>query len=80
MLATGCPPGGTVLDPFVGGGTTLAVAQSLDSTPSAWSSNSTFCDVTVRRVGGAAPTAEPGEKVAARSLRRLRFRAALGHP
>jgi DNA modification methylase len=64
-LATGCPPGGTVLDPFVGGGTTLAVAQSLGLNAVGVELNSTFCDVTVRRVGGAAPTAEPGEKVAA---------------
>jgi DNA modification methylase len=28
-IAAGCPPGGTVLDPFAGSGTTLAVAQSL---------------------------------------------------
>jgi site-specific DNA-methyltransferase (adenine-specific) len=29
MLLAGCPPGGVVLDPFAGSGTTLAVAQKL---------------------------------------------------
>jgi site-specific DNA-methyltransferase (adenine-specific) len=32
MLLAGCPPGGVVIDPFVGAGTTLAVAEGLGLT------------------------------------------------
>jgi site-specific DNA-methyltransferase (adenine-specific) len=29
IVLAGCPPGGTVLDPFVGAGTTIVVAEEL---------------------------------------------------
>ena len=29
MILAGCPPGGVVLDPFVGSGTTLIIAEEL---------------------------------------------------
>lgn len=51
-LLSGCPPRGTVLDPFAGGGTTLAVAQRLGLSSIGVDLNPSFCDVIVRRMGG----------------------------
>jgi hypothetical protein len=51
-LKSGCPPGGTVLDPFAGGGTTLAVAQRLGLDSIGVDLNPSFCDVMVRRMSG----------------------------
>jgi DNA modification methylase len=42
-LAIGCPPGGTVLDPFAGGGTTLAVALDTGRRAVGIELNPTFC-------------------------------------
>jgi DNA modification methylase len=64
-LGVGCPPGGTVLDPFAGGGTTLAVAQRLGMNSLAVDLNMSFCDVIVRRVGGTASETDERERVAA---------------
>jgi DNA modification methylase len=54
-LKVGCPPRGTVLDPFAGGGTTLAVAQRLGMDSIGIDLNASFCDVMVRRMGGVTP-------------------------
>jgi DNA modification methylase len=43
-LAVGCPPGGTVLDPFVGGGTTMSVALEMERDAIGVELNPTFCD------------------------------------
>ena len=66
-LAAGCPPGGTALDPFGGGGTTLAVAQRLGINSIAVDLNRSFCDVMTRRVGGVASElpSDEGGRVAA---------------
>jgi hypothetical protein len=53
-LRAGCPEGGTALDPFAGGGTTLAVAQKLGMNSIGIDLNASFCDVMVRRMGGSA--------------------------
>jgi DNA modification methylase len=60
-LSVGCPSGGTVLDPFAGGGTTLAVAQRLGMNSIGIDLNESFCDVMVRRLGGVAPTIGAGD-------------------
>jgi DNA modification methylase len=54
-LSAGCPPGGTALDPFAGGGTTLAVAQQLAMNSIGIDLSATFCDVIVGRMGGPTP-------------------------
>lgn len=42
-LAIGCPPGGSVLDPFAGGGTTLRVAVESGRPASGIELNPEFC-------------------------------------
>lgn len=43
-VGIGCPPGGTVLDPFVGGGTTMSVALDLGRDAVGVELNPNFCD------------------------------------
>jgi DNA modification methylase len=50
-LRSGASSGTTVLDPFAGGGTTLAVAQRLGHPSIGIDLNPDFCDVMVRRMG-----------------------------
>lgn len=57
-LEAGCPEGGTVLDPFAGGGTTLAVARRLGMPSIGVDLNESFCDVIVRRMGETTPDIE----------------------
>ena len=64
-LGAGCPPGGTVLDPFAGGGTTSAVAHRLGMNSLAVDLNTSFCDVIVRRVGSTASETGERERVTA---------------
>lgn len=42
-LSVGCPEGGTVLDPFVGGGTTMSVALAMSRNAIGIELNETFC-------------------------------------
>lgn len=42
-IAAGCPEGGTVLDPFVGGGTTMSVALEMDRDALGIELSPTFC-------------------------------------
>lgn len=44
-IAAGCPPGGVVLDPFVGGGTTMDVALTMDRSAIGIELNPEFCSV-----------------------------------
>jgi DNA modification methylase len=55
-LNAGCPPGGTVLDPFAGGGTTLAVALDMGLNAVVIELSAEFCDVITKRL--TAPTQE----------------------
>jgi len=60
-ILAGCPPGGTVLDPFAGSGTTLAVAQQLERTAIGIELNPQYLSLIARRVSGSpAPTVKPG--------------------
>lgn len=43
-IAVGCPEGGTVLDPFVGGGTTMSVALGMGRDAVGVELSTTFCD------------------------------------
>lgn len=43
-IAIGCPAGGTVLDPFVGGGTTVSVALDMERDAIGVELNPTFCE------------------------------------
>jgi DNA modification methylase len=50
-IAAGCPPDGTVLDPFAGSGTTLMVARRLLRKSIGIELNPTYCELTVDRIG-----------------------------
>jgi DNA modification methylase len=58
-LNAGCPPGGVVLDPFVGGGTTMAVALKSKRAAVGIELNPQFCDIipkTLNEMMGTQPT------------------------
>jgi DNA modification methylase len=42
-ISTGCPEGGTVLDPFLGGGTTMYVADEMGRSSVGIELNPDFC-------------------------------------
>jgi DNA modification methylase len=50
-IAAGCPDGGVVLDPFVGGGTTMYVALRMGRSAIGIDLNPSFCDLIVSRLG-----------------------------
>jgi DNA modification methylase len=50
-IAVGCPEGGTVLDPFVGGGTTMSVALEMGRHAVGIELNPKFCDHIARVLG-----------------------------
>ena len=54
MVLAGCPPGGTVLDPFAGSGTTLAVANRLGRHALGIELNPAYVDLVHQRVQQAA--------------------------
>lgn len=55
-VRAGCPEGGVVLDPFLGGGTTMSVALALGRSAVGIELNPAFCDLVERRLrGGGAP-------------------------
>lgn len=54
-----CPPGGLVIDPFAGSGTTLAVAFSLGRRAMGCDIRQSQCDLTSRRLAGVTPTMFP---------------------
>ena len=63
-LVAGCPMGGVVLDPFAGGGTTLAVARDLGLNAIGIDLSEAFCEVMTKRIRRAAlrrvePATEP---------------------
>lgn len=51
-VLAGCPDGGTVLDPFAGSGTTLAVAGKLGRSAIGVELNSDYCSFVVKRLSG----------------------------
>ncbi len=50
-IAAGCPPDGTVLDPFAGSGTTLMVARRLMRKSVGIELNAEYCALAVDRIG-----------------------------
>lgn len=64
-LSIGCPPEGTVLDPFAGGGTTLAVARSMKLNSVGVDLSATFCDVMAERFGATPTTLDQGRTATA---------------
>jgi DNA modification methylase len=54
-LETGCPEGGVVLDPFAGGGTTMAVAQDMGLESIGIELSKEFCGVIQRRLDAHVP-------------------------
>ena len=53
-LLAGCPPGGVVLDPFLGSGTTAAVAKQLGRHYIGIELNPDYCKLAEKRIGGVA--------------------------
>lgn len=53
-LLAGCPPGGVVLDPFLGSGTTAAVAKQLGRHYIGIELNPEYCTLAEKRIGGVA--------------------------
>lgn len=49
-IRCGCPPGGVVLDPFAGSGTTLAAAQALNDAAIGIEISQTNCEKMVERL------------------------------
>ena len=54
-LLAGCPPGGVVLDPFLGSGTTAAVAKQLGRHYIGIELNPEYCTLAQKRIGGETP-------------------------
>ena len=54
-LLAGCPPGGVVLDPFLGSGTTAAVARQLGRHYIGIELNPEYCTLAEKRIGGETP-------------------------
>ena len=54
-LLAGCPPGGVVLDPFLGSGTTAAVAKQLGRHYIGIELNPDYCKLAEKRIGGEVP-------------------------
>lgn len=50
MILGGCPPGGTVLDPFGGSGTTARVARKLERRSILIELNESYCEMASRRL------------------------------
>jgi DNA modification methylase len=55
-VTAGCPPAGVVLDPFLGGGTTMSVSLTLDRSAVGIELNPKFCDHVAQRMGHRYPT------------------------
>lgn len=55
-ILAGCPEGGTVLDPFAGGGTTLFVAEQIERNSIGIELNPDYCEIIRRRMGGLQPS------------------------
>ena len=55
-IAAGCPQGGIVLDPFVGGGTTMSVALSMGRSAVGIELNPSYCQVIKRRLARLSPS------------------------
>lgn len=51
-ILAGCPKGGVVIDPFLGSGTTAAVAKSLDRHYIGIELNIEYCALARARIGG----------------------------
>ena len=54
-IKAGCPKGGVVIDPFLGSGTTAAVAKSLDRHYIGIELNIEYCALAWARIGGVQP-------------------------
>lgn len=50
VLAYSCPPGGSVLDPFMGSGSSLLAARSLGLTATGIESEERYCEAAVKRL------------------------------
>jgi DNA modification methylase len=55
-ISAGCPSGGVVLDPFLGGGTTMSVALSMGRSAIGIELNAEYCDLVSRQLSELPPT------------------------
>jgi site-specific DNA-methyltransferase (adenine-specific) len=70
LILAGCPPGGTVLDPFTGVGTSVVVAEGLDRTGIGIDINPEYLELARRNVLAARENRARAMEKAARSGRR----------
>ncbi len=66
-VSCGCPPGGAVLDPFVGSGTTMAVALRMGRNAVGIELHPEYCRTTMERLGKAAAPAAGNARTASAS-------------
>jgi site-specific DNA-methyltransferase (adenine-specific) len=64
MIKASCPPGGVVLDPFMGSGTTALAAQRCERNFVGFELNPDYCAIIESRLAGPAP--EPTRKAGRR--------------
>jgi len=74
MIKASCPPGGVVLDPFMGSGTTAIAAKRLGRQFAGFELNPDYCAIIEARL--ASPDPEPTIKQRKSIARRARTRAA----
>ncbi|HEX8787532.1 MAG TPA: site-specific DNA-methyltransferase, partial [Telluria sp.] len=55
MLKASCPPGGVVLDPFMGSGTTALAAKRLGRHYAGFELNPAYCEIIQQRLAAPAP-------------------------
>jgi len=56
MIKASCPPGGVVLDPFMGSGTTAIAARNLQRQYAGFELNPDYCAIIEARLAAPAPS------------------------
>ena len=62
-ILAGCPEGGTVLDPFMGSGTTGVVAERLQRAFTGIEINPKYCEMAEERIAAVEMTYEPSQQM-----------------
>lgn len=62
LLRFSCPPGGLVLDPFAGSGTTLLVARRLGLRAVGFEISPEYCELALGRLSSTLPLLDPAPR------------------